>query len=327
MSLSTSYLGLSLSSPIIVSSSRLTGSAENIKIYARKGAGAIVLKSIFEEQIMADITEKLDDHPMYYWYPRAAEHIMDISKEHGINEYIRLIKEVKDAVAIPVIASVNCISPTGWPRFAGKLQEAGADALELNIAVFPFDETITGNEVEEIYFSILKAVKSQVTIPVSVKIGSYFSNLPRMIKRLDEEGVDGVVMFNRFFRPDIDIDSISIVFDNYLSSPVEITEPLRWIGSLSNKVRCDISASTGIHDYAGVIKVLLAGARAAQICTTLYRNGPDVITQINEDLAAWMQAHRYPTIEHFRGKILQGKEKTGSFERIQFMRKNTGMNV
>jgi dihydroorotate dehydrogenase (fumarate) len=170
-------------------------------------------------------------------------------------------------------------------------------------------------------------VKAEVTIPVAVKIGSYFSNLPRMIHRLNEAGCDGIVMFNRFFRPDIDIDSMSIIFDNYLSSPVEITEPLRWIGSVSNKVTCDLSASTGIHDYTGVVKVLLAGAKAAQICTTIYKNGPDVITQINEDLAMWMKMHHYQRIEQFRGKILQGKEKTGSFERIQFMRKNTGMNV
>lgn len=327
MDISTNYLGLRLSSPVIVSSSRLTNSVENIKLYARKGAGAIVLKSLFEEQIMADIETKLEDHPMYYWYPRAAEHIMDLSKEHGVNEYIRLIRDVKEAVDIPVIASVNCISAKGWPLFAKKLQEAGADALELNIAIFPFNEKISGTEVEETYFDILKAVKSHVTIPVSVKIGSYFSNLPRIVSQLDEAGVDGIVMFNRFFRPDIDIDSMSIVFDNYLSSPVEITEPLRWIGSLSNRVKCDISASTGIHDYTGVVKVLLAGAKAAQICTTVYTNGPDVITQINEDLDMWMQTHRFPTLKHFRGKILQGKEKTGSFERVQFMRKNTGMNV
>ncbi len=327
MDLSTNYLGLKLSSPVIVSSSRLTGSAENIKIYARKGAGAIVLKSIFEEQIMADIETKLDDHPMYYWYPRAAHHIIELSKDHGVNEYIKLIRDVKEAVTIPVIASVNCISAKGWPHFAGKLQEAGADALELNIAIFPFDEKVTGSDIEEMYFEILTAVKPNVTIPVSVKIGPYFSNLSRMIMRLDDAGIDGIVMFNRFFRPDIDIDTMSIVFDNYLSSSVEITEPLRWIGSLSNKVKCDISASTGIHDYTGVVKVLLAGAKAAQICTTVYKNGPDVITQINEDLALWMQTHRLPTLEHFRGKILQGKEKTGSFERIQFMRKNTGMNV
>jgi dihydroorotate dehydrogenase (fumarate) len=327
MDISTNYMGLQLSSPVIVSSSRLTSSVENIKIYARKGAGAIVLKSLFEEQIMADIATKLDDHPMYYWYPRAAEHITELSKEHGVNEYIQLIRQVKESVSIPVIASVNCISAKGWTSFAKKLQEAGADALELNIAIFPFDETMAGCDVEEVYFDILKAVKADVTIPVAVKIGSYFSNLPRMIKRLNEAGSDGIVMFNRFFRPDIDIDSMSIIFDNYLSSPVEITEPLRWIGSVSNKVTCDLSASTGIHDYTGVVKVLLAGAKAAQICTTIYKNGPDVITQINEDLTLWMKMHHYQRIEQFRGKILQGKEKTGSFERIQFMRKNTGMNV
>ncbi|MDD5507270.1 MAG: dihydroorotate dehydrogenase-like protein [Bacteroidales bacterium] len=327
MDISTSYMGLQLTSPVIVSSSRLTSSVENIKLYARKGAGAIVLKSLFEEQIVADIAAKLDDHPMYYWYPRAAEHIMELSKEHGVNEYLQLIRQVKESVSIPVIPSVNCVSAIGWTSFVKKLQEAGADAIELNIAIFPFDESTPGCDIEDVYVEILRQVKSEVTIPVAVKIGSYFSNLPRMIRSLTEAGADGIVMFNRFFRPDIDIDSVSIVFDNYLSSPVEITEPLRWIGSVSNKVNCDISASTGIHDYTGVVKVLLAGAKAAQVCTTIYKNGPDVITQINEDLALWMKMRHYQRIEQFRGKILQGKEKTGSFERIQFMRKNTGMNV
>lgn len=327
MDISTNYLGLQLTSPIIISSSRLTSSVENMKIYARKGAGAIVLKSLFEEQILADIKTKLDDHPMYYWYPSAADHITELSKDHGVNEYIRLIREAKEAVSIPIIASVNCISAKGWTSFTKKLQEAGADALELNIAIFPFDDSMDGPAVEETYFDILKAVKAEVTIPVSVKIGSYFSNLPRMIKRLDAEGARGIVMFNRFFRPDIDIEDMSIIYDNYLSAPNELTEPLRWIGSLSNKVSCDIAATTGIHDHEGVAKVLLAGARAAQICTTLYLNGPDMIARINEDLVIWMKKHHFNTIDQFRGKILQGREKTGSFERVQFMRKNTGMNV
>jgi dihydroorotate dehydrogenase (fumarate) len=244
-----------------------------------------------------------------------------------VEEYIRLIREAKEAVSIPVIASVNCVSAKGWASFTKKLQEAGADALELNIAVFPFDDKMDGTAVEEVYFDILKAVKAEVTIPVSVKIGSYFSNLPRMIKRLCAEGADGIVMFNRFFRPDIDVEGLNIIFDNYLSSPLEITEPLRWIGSLSNRITCDISATTGVHDFEGVVKVLLAGATTAQICTTLYLNGPDIITQINEDIIHWMKQHNFKSVSQFRGKILQGKEKTGSFERVQFMRKNTGMNV
>jgi dihydroorotate dehydrogenase (fumarate) len=327
MDITTTYLGLKLSSPLIVSSSRLTSSVENIKMYERKGAGAIVLKSLFEEQILADIKAKLDDHPMYFWYPSAADHITELSKDHGVDEYIRLIKEARAAVSIPIIASVNCISAKGWTSFTRKLQEAGSDALELNIAIFPFDDKMDGPEVEETYFDILKAVKAEVTIPVSVKIGSYFSNLPRMVKRLCNEGADGIVMFNRFFRPDVDVDGMSIIFDNYLSAPAEITEPLRWIGSLSNRISCDISATTGIHDYEGVVKVILAGAATAQICTTLYLNGPDIITQINEDLLQWMKQHQFKSVDQFRGKILQGKEKTGSFERVQFMRKNTGMNV
>jgi dihydroorotate dehydrogenase (fumarate) len=148
-----------------------------------------------------------------------------------------------------------------------------------------------------------------------------------MVKRMDNAGVNGIVMFNRFFRPDLNIDDETIIFDNYLSSPSEMTEPLRWIGSLSNKVKCDLAASTGVHDYTGLVKVILAGASAVQVCTTIYKNGPDIISIMLNDLDNWMGAHGYKTIGQFKGKILQGREKTGSFERIQFMRKTTGLNL
>ncbi len=327
MDLSVSYMGLKLGSPIVVSSSRLTSSADNIRIYARQGAGAVVLKSIFEEQIIADIEEKLGDHPMYFWYPRAADHIKDISKEHGLNEYLALIREAKKETRIPIIASVNCITAKEWPGFSKKIQDAGADGLELNISIVPFDETVESITIEDAYIEIIREVKKFVTIPIAVKIGTGFTNIARMVRRIDNEGVNAVVMFNRFFRPDLNIDDETVVTDNYLSSPVEITVPLRWIGALSNKVKCDLAASTGIHDYTGVAKVILAGAAVAQICSTVYKNGPEVIGTMLNDLKSWMTKHHYDTPAQFRGKILKGREKTGSFERIQFMRKTTGLNL
>jgi dihydroorotate dehydrogenase (fumarate) len=327
MDLSISYMGLKLTSPIIVSSSRLTSSADNVRLYAKQGAGAVVLKSLFEEQIIADIEIKLEDHPMYFWYPRAADHIKDISKDQGLNEYLALIAEAKKETHIPVIASVNCITAKEWPGFAKRIQDAGADGLELNISIVPFDDTVESLTIEDAYIDIINEVKQHVTIPIAVKIGSGFTNITRMVKRMDNAGVNAVVMFNRFFRPDLNIDDESEVTDNYFSSPVEITEPLRWIGALSNKVKCDLAASTGIHDYTGVVKVILAGAAVAQICSTVYKNGPEVIGIMLKDLESWMDKHHYKNPAEFKGKILKGREKTGSFERVQFMRKTTGLNL
>jgi dihydroorotate dehydrogenase (fumarate) len=320
-------MGLKLKSPVIVSSSRLTSSVDNISIYEKKGAGAVVLKSLFEEQIIADIESKLDDHPMYFWYPQAASLITELSKEHGVNEYLQLIKSARKMVSIPVIASINCITAKEWPAFAWKIQDVGADGLELNISIVPFDDNIESAAIEETYVAIVSEVKKYMTIPVAVKMGHFFTNIPRVVKALDQAGVNAIVLFNRFFKPNINVDDETIIFDNYFSSPAEMTEPLRWIGALSNKVKCDLAASTGIHDYEGLIKVILAGAAAAQICTTVYKNGPDVISTMTQDLEKWMGAHHYKSIAQFKGNILKGREKTGSFERLQFMRKTTGLNL
>ena len=327
MDLKTNYMGLSLQSPIIVSSSKLTSNTDNIKKYEDYGAGAIVLKSLFEEQIISDIVEKIDDHPMYYWYPSAAEQITEMSKDHGVEEYLQLIKAAKAAVNIPVIASINCITSNEWPAYAKRIQEAGADALELNIAIFPFDENVESIGIEDAYINIITEVRKFITIPIAVKIGFCFTNISRMVRRLCAANVDAIVMFNRYFRPDINIDNETVVTDNYISSPGEITQPLRWIGSLSNKVNCHLSATTGIHDYEGVVKLLLAGATTTQICSTIYKNGADVIKTILDDLEEWMKKHNYKTIDDFRGTILHGRERTAGFERVQFMKKTTGLNL
>jgi dihydroorotate dehydrogenase (fumarate) len=326
MDLKTKYMGLTLSSPIIVSSSKLTSSVDNIKKYADQGAGAVILKSLFEEQILFDIEIKLDDHPMYYWYPTAAEHIKDISKESGVNQYIHLLEAAKKEVSIPVIPSINCITANEWPSFAKKLEDAGADGIELNISIFPFDENVESQGIEETYFEIISAVKEQVSIPIAVKIGPCFTNLSRMVNRLSIAGVDAIVMFNRYFRPDINIDNETVIYENYLSSPVEMTQPLRWIGALSNKVKCDLAASTGVFDHEGVVKLILAGASATQICSVIYKSGPEIIGKILNDLEKWMKQHHYNSIDQFKGKILKGREKTAGFERLQFMRKTTGLN-
>lgn len=323
MDLSTTYLGLSLKNPIVVSSSKLTGNVENVKSCAKAGAGAVVLKSLFEEQITARVEAKLRNNEMYFWYPEAAEYIQNISKGAGTEDYLRLIEESKKAVNIPIIASVNCVSPVEWPRFASKIQEAGADALELNIAIFPNNRHQSSQHIEDAYIDILTAVKEQVSIPVSIKLGAFFTNIMAMAFRLEEAGANGLVLFNRFYNPDVDITNIKVVTDNVYSSPDEKSVSTRWIALLSaNDIKCDLAASTGIHYSIGVAKQLLAGATVTQICTTLYQNGIPYIKEIIEGLEDWMKKKGFKEIADFRGLVNKVPENTSAFERIQYMKKN-----
>lgn len=323
MNLTTSYLGLSLKNPIVVSSSKLTGTLENIKSIDKAGAGAVVLKSLFEEQIIAKVDAKLRKNEMYFWYPEAAEYVQNISKDAGAEDYLRLIEASKKAVKIPVIASVNCVSPLEWPRFATKIQEAGADALELNIAIFPNDRHHSSQQIEETYVEILKAVKSQVNIPVSVKLGPFFTNMLSMAFQLEEAGADGLVLFNRFYNPDVDIATNKVITDNVYSSPDEKSVSMRWIALLSaNGFKGDLAASTGIHYSIGVAKQLLAGATVTQICTTLYQNGIPYIKEIVEGLERWMKKKGHKELADFRGLVNNLPENTAAFERIQYMKKN-----
>ncbi len=324
MNTSTKYLGLTLKNPIIVGSSKITGEYEKIMEYIECGAGAVVLKSLFEEQIISDIDEKLVDNQMYFWYPEATDSVMSISKDHGKNEYIKLLSKVKANSPVPVIASINCVTSHEWPVFATEIQKAGADAIELNISVFPFDETVSSNYIEDTYVSIINEVKRHVKIPVCAKIGSFFTNIHGIVSRLDAANVDGIVLFNRFFMPDININDGSIIYTNYLSEPAEMTNSLRWMGLLSPHVKCDLIASTGIHEFDAVVKQIMAGAAATQVCSVLYKKGIPYIKTMLSDLEEWMNKHHYASIDAFRGTILAGKAHNEAFERVQFMRKSSG---
>lgn len=323
MDLKVKYMGLELRSPIIVSSSKLTGSKESILHCVKAGAGAVVLKSLFEEQILDEINAKLQENDMYYFYPEAREYVQNISKDHGVNEYLKLIESVKDC-GIPVIASINCVSGKEWPEFAAKIQDSGASGIELNIAVFPYDSMIESSSIEKTYVDILREVKKKVNIPVAVKLGNSFTNLPRLAEQLCNEGVDALVLFNRFYTPDIDIERLEIVPQNILSAPEEMSASLRWIGILSSSLKCDLAASTGVHDSRAVIKQILAGAAAVQICSTLYKHGIDYIHMIHNDLHDWMSRHRFASVNEFKGKMSRKKDHLEAFERIQFMKKTTG---
>ncbi len=323
MDLSTKYLGLTLKNPVIVSSSKLTGTISNIKACAKAGAGAVVLKSLFEEQITARAKQKTMGNEMYFWYPEADEYVTGLGKEAGLEEYLEFVREAKKSVDIPIIASINCVSPIEWPKYAAKIQEAGADALELNIAIFPFDRQVTSLQIEDTYVEIVKEVKKYVSIPVSVKIGPYFTNVLNISYRLAEAGADALVLFNRFYNPDVDIANMRVVADNVYSSPDEKSIPLRWIALLSaNGIPCELAASTGIHYSIGVAKQLLAGASVTQICTTLYQNGIPYIREIVAGLEDWMKKHKFNTIEDFRGKLNKNSEISAGFERLQYLKKN-----
>ncbi|HPG34586.1 MAG TPA: dihydroorotate dehydrogenase-like protein, partial [Lentimicrobium sp.] len=256
-------------------------------------------------------------------YPEASDYVIEISKGRGVNEYLKLIRDAKAAVDIPIIASINCVSPVEWPVFAKKIEEAGADAIELNVAIFPFDKKLNSQRIEDMYVEILNAVKAQVNIPVSVKMGRYFTNIFAMANRLADAGADGLVLFNRFYNPDVDIASMKVVTDNVFSSPDEKSIPMRWIALLSaDGIKCDLAASTGIHYSIGVIKQLLAGATVTQICTTLYQNGIPYISEIINGIQDWMKKNHFKKIDDFRGLVNKKTENSAAFERMQYMRKN-----
>lgn len=322
MDMKTSYMGLELKNPIIVSSSKLTSTIDNVRKCADHGAGAIVLKSLFEEQLLADADKLMDRDDKYFWYPEAVNYINQHSKDFGVKEYLELLQEAKKYTRIPIMASINCTSPDEWPKFAAKLEDAGADGIELNIAIIPMTGEISSIEVEDRYIAIIEEVKKYTSLPVSVKFGPLFTNPVNIIQRMDKAGADALVIFNRFYRPDIDIHAESIVHHNILSGPEEMTQSLRWVSLLSDKVKCDVAANTGIHDAEGVIKQLLGGADTVQICSTLYSNGISYIDTLLTDLKEWMVEHGYTSISDFRGKIARDNEHAAAFARVQFMKRN-----
>ncbi len=323
--LTTKYLGLSLSNPVIIGSSGLTDSVDNILELEKAGAGAVVLKSLFEEQIMLEVDASLKEayrNDMIYSAKSETLDYIDIHiKERTLSAYIELIREVKKKAVIPVIASVNCISAAEWINFAGRLEDAGADALELNIAVIPTYEELTTDKIEKIYLDIISKVKAKVGIPVSVKIGPYFTNLAMMVKKLSEASVDGIVLFNRFYTPDFDINNFSEKSSNTFSTPSEAGNVRRWVGILSSRTKCDIAASTGIHTEEDLIKQILAGATAVQVVSTVYKNGKEQIQKMLSGMNNWMEDKGYNSITHFKGKLSQSQTNNPSaYERIQFMK-------
>ncbi len=322
MDLSTNYLGFKLLNPIIVGSCGYTFSVKDIKNLVENGASAVVLKSIFEEEIVWEMEHNLAQmqRPSTI-YPEIYDFFDLENIEDSVSKYLNLISDVKKEVSVPIIASVNCVSAKEWVPFAKRVENAGADALELNIFIMPSDLERTSEENEQMYFEIINSVLAEVKIPVAVKLSYYFSNLASMIKRISETGVKGIVLFNRFFEPDFDLDSLTVVPTNVLSNPADLGKSLRWISIMSDRVNCDLCASTGVHDGKAVVKQLLAGAKAVQIASVLYRKGPKVIGEMLEEVKNWMVEKEFDSIEDFRGRLSQSKSLNPAvYERAQFMR-------
>lgn len=321
VNLETSYLGLTLKNPVIVGSSGLTDSPEKIQKLADNGAAAVVLKSIFEEEITLEYEKIVAEEASKRYKDEFLDYLDYRIKEENISKYINLIAGAKKAVDIPVIASVNCASRHEWTNFAKEIQEAGADALEVNLFILPSNLNKTPEENEKLYFDIVERLKEKIKIPISLKISYYFSNLALMIKKLSESGIDGLVLFNRFYSPDFDIDKMDLTATNVLSHPDELAISLRWMAIMAKRVGCDLAASTGVHDGEAVIKQLLAGANAVQVVSTIYNNGPEKIQNILKDIKKWMIAKNFETIDDFRGKMSQVESGNPSvYERVQFMR-------
>ena len=318
--LTTKYLGLDIKSPIIVGSSELNNSVDRIKKHADAGAGAVVLKSLFEEQILMDIdAQRLNN--MYNTYDAIEEQLGYYLKKHTVDNYLNLIKETKSKVDIPVIASINCVTTVEWIDFAKDVEKAGADALEVNMFILPSDTEEDSKAVEKKYFDIAEALTKTISIPVSLKVSSYFSGLASFIQKLSYTDIKGLVLFNKFYTPAIDIEKEEIVSNSVFSNQEDNSMPLRWIGILNGKVSCDLASSTGVHDSKDVISNLLVGANAVQMVTSIFKNGDDHITKSLSELNDWMDKKGYKSIEDFRGKLSQkGSKSPQLLERVQFMK-------
>jgi dihydroorotate dehydrogenase (fumarate) len=316
--LSVRYLGFNLKSPLVVSSSRLTSSLDLLKEAEDNGAGAVVLKSLFEEQIDHHISSVKDTSG----YPEANDYIANYTKAHSVNEYLNLIRKAKESLSVPVIPSINCYTSGGWTEFAKNIADAGADALEINVFFLPVDRKKSSLESENVYLELIEKLKKSINLPVAVKLGFRFSNILNMIDNLYMRGAAGVVLFNRFYEPDIDIKKIEIIPASIFSTETERRYVLRWIAMASSQdIKIDISASTGVHSGDDAIKYILAGAASVQVCSVLYEKGLSHIKTMNRQISEWMDKKGFSSVSDFRGKLnYRNTQKPLVWERTQFMK-------
>lgn len=320
--LNTEFLGLTLRNPLIVGSSGLTDNVNKLKEIENAGAGAVVLKSLFEEEIVAEMEETM--HRMTgrpFVYPETFDYMDEEEEEDSVRKYLDLIRDAKKTLHIPVIASVNCVSDQKWTYFAKEIENAGADALELNLFILPTDFERSAAENEKLYFDIVDQVLKVTKLPILLKISYYASNLGQMIQKLSGTGIKGLTLFNRFYSPDFNLETYQVISTNVLSKPSDLSVSLRWIAVMADRVDCDLAASTGVHDGEALIKQLLAGANAVQVVSTLYKHGTSYIEQMLDELRRWMEHEGYGKISDFRGKLSQARSSNpAAYERVQFMK-------
>ncbi len=336
--LTTTYMGMTLQSPLIAASSGLTNDIHRLKQMEEKGIGAVVIKSIFEEQILHETEKRLEKNEgdkmqtfsnafndivnrKSYHYEEAYDYISNFAKEQTLNDYLNMLKEAKKALTVPVIASINCVSAYNWHYFARRIEETGVDALELNIYLLPTQLEMDGASYEKTYFEIIAAVRKQVSIPIALKVGFYFSGLSKSVIDLSNTGINALVLFNRPYTPDIDIETFEITAGNIYSSENDYAHTMRWLAILSGRLGCDLSAATGVHDHTSAIKQILAGADTVQIASVLYDKGVDSIAEILSGMKSWMEAKNFAKISDFKGKMSQINQKNpAAYERVQFMK-------
>ncbi len=323
MDLTTSYLGMNLRSPLVVSASPLSEDIKNIKKMEDAGASAVVLHSLFEEQLALEQKE-------LYYHTESSQHISAEAMSYfpeadeyrlGPDEYLNHIRKAKETVNIPIIASLNGSTNGGWIDYAKKMQEAGADALELNIYSIPTNMDLPATALEQMYVDIVKHVKSAVTIPVSLKLSPFFTNMANVAQKLDDAGVNGLVLFNRFYQPDVDLDELEIKPQVQLSHPNAARLPMRWIAILKGKIRADLAATSGIHSAFDVLKMLMVGANVTMLCSTLLKNGIPHLIQIEKDMIEWMQEKEYESVKQMLGSMSQMRiPDPTAFERANYMK-------
>ena len=323
MDLTTTYLGLKLRTPLVPAASPLSEEIDNIKRMEDAGAAAVVLYSIFEEQLRHERFEL--HHNLEQGTFSSPESLTYFPEPEQFNlgpeEYLKHIARAKETVDIPIIASLNSSLLGGWTEYAQLIQQAGADALELNIYHIPTDMDLSSEDVEQTYLDILQAVKSEVSIPVAVKLSPFFTNFANMAKRLDAAGADGLVLFNRFYQPDVDLESLEVRPNILLSTPMAMRLPLRWIAILHGHLKASLAATSGIHRATDVLKMLMAGADVATLCSVLLRNGIPQIQVIEREMAAWMTEHEYDSVAQLKGSLSQRNcPDPTTFERAQYMR-------
>lgn len=321
--LSTNYLGLNLRTPLIASASPLSQEIDGVLRLEDAGASAVVLYSLFEEQLRQESFEL--DHHLTHGTDSFAEAGSFFPRPNGFHVgpegYLNHIRKAKRMVSIPIIASLNGTTPGAWAEYAKLIEEAGADALECNIYSIAANPEVTSREVEQQYIDILKAVKSAIKIPVALKISPFFSNMANMAKRLDEAGADALVLFNRFYQPDINLDELEIQPNVLLSTPQDLRLPLTWIGILFGRVRANLAGTSGVHTAEDAVKLLMAGADVTMLCSTLLKHGIGHFSNIEKELREWMEKHEYDSVRQMKGSMSQIRcPDPSAFERAQYMK-------